>query len=381
MRRQLLPSRDLHGHLHGDPGHRVPSGRPRHRPARVQGQGRRLDHRAQRQGGGLVAHRPGVHHQEGRSPAPSTSSPARRPRSGASGNTVAGYDPTLSSGSNLGPTNPAFLKEVAQRVKDYRKLNRLSPNTKVPVDAVTASGSGLDPHISIANARLQAPRVADERGISVAKVNQLVDDHTTSRAFGILGEKAVNVLELNLALDQLTGEPRPGESVGFRHGTRDASHLPRGRARRGQDLRDARTRACGERAAAPTSWSASSRPTVAPTPQAQIGDLEVVPRHTVDLPRARSSRRWTSTPSSPASRRWRWSTSSRTPTCPGSRNEKRWQDVEELLDAGHRRDLDRERPAPRVDERRGRADHRHQAARDRSRTRWCGRRTRSSSST
>ena len=76
---------------------------------------------------------------------------------GVSGKTVAGYDPTLSSGSNLGPTNPDFLKEVAQRVKDYRKLNRLSPNTKVPVDAVTASGSGLDPHISIANARLQAP--------------------------------------------------------------------------------------------------------------------------------------------------------------------------------------------------------------------------------
>src|SRR4029079_18316980 len=85
---------------------------------------------------------------------------------GAAGKTVPGYDPTLSSGSNLGPTNPDFLKEVAQRVKDYRTLNRLAPNTKVPVDAVTASGSGLDPHISIANARLQAPRIADERGIS-----------------------------------------------------------------------------------------------------------------------------------------------------------------------------------------------------------------------
>ena len=68
-----------------------------------------------------------------------------------------------------------------------------------------AKASGLDPDISPANARLQAPRVADERGISVAKVNQLVDDHTTSRAFGILGEKAVNVLELNLALDRGQG--------------------------------------------------------------------------------------------------------------------------------------------------------------------------------
>src|SRR4029079_2285900 len=76
---------------------------------------------------------------------------------GVSGKTVPGYDPTLSSGSNLGPTNPDFLKEVAQRVKDYRKLNRLAPNTKVPVDAVTASGSGPDPHNSIANTPVHTP--------------------------------------------------------------------------------------------------------------------------------------------------------------------------------------------------------------------------------
>jgi K+-transporting ATPase ATPase C chain len=120
---------------------------------------------------------------------------------GVDGTTEAGYDPTLSSGSNLGPTNPAFLKTVQQRVKDYRELNGLSDSTEVPVDAVTASGSGLDPDISIANARLQAKRVADERGISVSKVNQLIDDNTTGRALGILGEKAVNVVELNLALD------------------------------------------------------------------------------------------------------------------------------------------------------------------------------------
>ena len=122
---------------------------------------------------------------------------------GVDGTTDAGYDPTLSSGSNLGPTNPAFLKMVEQRVDDYRELNGLSRSAEVPVDAVTASGSGLDPHISIANARLQAKRVADERGISVGKVNQLIDDNTLGRAFGILGEKAVNVVELNLALDTL----------------------------------------------------------------------------------------------------------------------------------------------------------------------------------
>jgi K+-transporting ATPase ATPase C chain len=122
---------------------------------------------------------------------------------GASGDTVAGYDPTLSSGSNLGPTNPALLKLVGQRVKAYRKFNGLAADAKVPVDAVTASGSGLDPDISIANARLQARRVADERGIPVAKVRQLIDDHTQGRTLGILGEKTVDVLALNLALDRL----------------------------------------------------------------------------------------------------------------------------------------------------------------------------------
>jgi K+-transporting ATPase ATPase C chain len=122
---------------------------------------------------------------------------------GASGDTVAGYDPSLSSGSNLGPTNPALLKLVGQRVKAYRNLNGLAADAEVPVDAVTASGSGLDPDISIANARLQARRVADERGIPVAKVRQLIDDHTQGRTLGILGEKTVDVLALNLALDRL----------------------------------------------------------------------------------------------------------------------------------------------------------------------------------
>jgi K+-transporting ATPase ATPase C chain len=122
---------------------------------------------------------------------------------GASGDTVAGYDPTLSSGSNYGPTNPAFLKLVAQRVTAYRKLNGLARGAAVPVDAVTASGSGLDPDISVANARLQARRVADERGVPLAEVRRLIDDHTSGRALGVLGEKTVEVLALNLALDRL----------------------------------------------------------------------------------------------------------------------------------------------------------------------------------
>jgi len=122
------------------------------------------------------------------------------PRPSAAGED--GYDPTLSSGSNLGPTNPALLKAVDERAKAYRKENGLDDDTKVPVDAVTASGSGLDPDISVANAELQAPRVADARGLDVDEVLALVKDHTSERALGVLGEKAVNVLELNLALDE-----------------------------------------------------------------------------------------------------------------------------------------------------------------------------------
>jgi potassium-transporting ATPase KdpC subunit len=122
---------------------------------------------------------------------------------GANGKTEAGYDPTLSSGSNLGPTNPVLLNEVAKRVVEYRKLNGLSDDTKIPVDAVTASASGLDPDISVANARLQASRVARERDVPVSRVRKLVDEHTSGRTLGVLGEKTVNVLELNLALDRL----------------------------------------------------------------------------------------------------------------------------------------------------------------------------------
>ena len=123
---------------------------------------------------------------------------------GADGKTKAGYDPTLSSGSNLGPTNPELLKEVAKRVDAYRELNGLGRAVRVPVDAVTASASGLDPDISVANARFQAGRVARERGLAVTRVRTLIDAHTSGRTLGVLGEKTVNVLELNLALDRLS---------------------------------------------------------------------------------------------------------------------------------------------------------------------------------
>ena len=124
------------------------------------------------------------------------------PRPSAAGD---GYDPTLSSGSNLGPTNPKLLDEVRTRVAAYRKENVLARDAKVPVDAVTASASGLDPDISVANARLQVRRVAAARGLSVARVQQLVDDHTDDRELGFLGEPGVNVLELDLALDGSPG--------------------------------------------------------------------------------------------------------------------------------------------------------------------------------
>jgi K+-transporting ATPase ATPase C chain len=112
---------------------------------------------------------------------------------------------TAASGpSNLGPTNEDLLATVQERIEAYRDENGLDADALVPVDAVTASGSGVDPSISITNAQLQAPRVADARGMSVDDVLALVDDHTSGRSLGFLGEKGVNVLELNLALDEVS---------------------------------------------------------------------------------------------------------------------------------------------------------------------------------
>ncbi|MDP2293589.1 MAG: K(+)-transporting ATPase subunit C [Actinomycetota bacterium] len=115
-----------------------------------------------------------------------------------------GYDGAASSGSNLGPLSPDFLAAVDERVAEYRAVNGLSDDVLVPVDAVTASSSGLDPHISVANARLQAARVARVRGLEVDVVLALVGEHTDGRTFGLLGEPGVNVLMLNLALDDLS---------------------------------------------------------------------------------------------------------------------------------------------------------------------------------
>ena len=122
------------------------------------------------------------------------------PRPSAAG--TDGYDGAASGASNLGPSNPALTKAVRERAAQYRKENGLAADVKVPVDAVTASGSGLDPDISVANARVQVARVAKARGLGDASVRKLVDDHVTDRQAGVLGEETVNVLNLNLALDR-----------------------------------------------------------------------------------------------------------------------------------------------------------------------------------
>ncbi len=121
------------------------------------------------------------------------------PRPSAAGD---GYDGASSSGTNKGPTNPDFLNDVKGRVDAYRAENHLGADVEVPVDAVTASGSGLDPEISVANANIQAARVADARHLAVAEVMKLVKAHTEVRSLGFLGESGVNVLTLNVAVDQ-----------------------------------------------------------------------------------------------------------------------------------------------------------------------------------
>ena len=111
---------------------------------------------------------------------------------------AAGYDPTSSSGSNLGPTNKALQDRVNASVQQLQPTN---PNTPIPADLVTTSGSGLDPDISPASAEFQVPRIAKERGMAESDVRAIVPKHTLGRQFGFLGEARVNVLELNLDLD------------------------------------------------------------------------------------------------------------------------------------------------------------------------------------
>jgi len=124
------------------------------------------------------------------------------PRPSAAG--ANGYDAASSSGTNLGPTSQKLADQIKERVAAYRTANGLATDQVVPADAVTASGSGLDPHISPANADLQAARVAEARNLPVEKVRGLIDANTDAPDLGILGDPGVHVLKLNLALDGLS---------------------------------------------------------------------------------------------------------------------------------------------------------------------------------
>jgi K+-transporting ATPase ATPase C chain len=120
------------------------------------------------------------------------------PRPSAAGS---GYDAASSGGTNLGPTSEKLVASIKELGKSYREENGLAPDAELPADAVTTSGSGLDPDISPANAALQVPRVARARNLPEETVKQLVSAHTESRTLGVMGEPRVNVLELNLELD------------------------------------------------------------------------------------------------------------------------------------------------------------------------------------
>lgn len=122
------------------------------------------------------------------------------PRPSAAG--ANGYDASSSGGSNLGPTSQKLRDLIQERVAAYRAENGVPETNSVPADAVTASASGLDPHISLVNARIQAARVARVRGLTPSQVETLMAAHTESAGLGFLGQPGVNVLTLNLALDQ-----------------------------------------------------------------------------------------------------------------------------------------------------------------------------------
>jgi len=120
------------------------------------------------------------------------------PRPSAAGD---GYDATNSGGSNLGPTSQKLIDAVKERVTAYRAENKLAPEVLIPVDAVTASASGLDPHISVKNALLQASRVARVRGVGEEALRKMIASRTEGRDLGIFGEPRVNILMLNLDMN------------------------------------------------------------------------------------------------------------------------------------------------------------------------------------
>jgi potassium-transporting ATPase KdpC subunit len=131
------------------------------------------------------------------------------PRPSAAGSD--GYDATSSGGSNFGPLSQKLMGQVKERVSAYRTENNTPAGVPIPADAVTASASGLDPHISVKNAELQAARVARARNIHENDIRETIRKFTEGPDLGFLGDSGVNVLKLNLALDALTGKPNGGQ--------------------------------------------------------------------------------------------------------------------------------------------------------------------------
>lgn len=165
--------------------------------------GNLIEHHGQTVGSALIGQQfDGARYFHGR---PSATTAPDPDKEGAS--IAAPYNAGLSGASNQGATHKDLADTVAQRVAQYRAGNGLVPDAAVPVDAVTASASGLDPHISVANAQLQLQRVAQARGLNADQVQTLIDGATEQRTLGLLGEPRVNVLRLNLALDDLNKQP------------------------------------------------------------------------------------------------------------------------------------------------------------------------------
>jgi potassium-transporting ATPase KdpC subunit len=128
------------------------------------------------------------------------------------------YDASNSGGTNFGPSNTKFLQEVGKRIEKVRKENLLDPGAPVPADLVLASASGIDPHISVEAAMLQAPRIARARGLQEQEVQNLIANHVEGPLFGFFGGKRINVLRLNLSLDELNR--RKGQAIVFESGRR-----------------------------------------------------------------------------------------------------------------------------------------------------------------
>ena len=313
MRRQLLPALVAFLVVHRPDGSRVSARGDRRRPGRVPVARRRLAGRAQRPRRRLAPDRPGVRGTEYFHARPS-----------AAGD---GYDAMSSSASNLGPDEPGAPRR-------RRRAGRRVPRAN-GCDAADAARRRASPLPAPASTRTSRPRTRAyrrrvwprERGLELEDVLALVEEHTDDRSLGFLGEPGVNVLELNLALDAAGVAFAP-----WRRGT--LRHLPRRRSRRRQDLRDAERGPQAHGARRRTSSSASSRRTADDRPRTQIGDLEV---------RAAQAHRSTATRTfeemdvdAILARRPAVALVDELAhtNVPGSRNEKRWQDVEELLEAG-----------------------------------------------